>query len=35
MRAFAQGDAVSSGLLAPVYIRLSEAELARMNRENG
>ncbi len=35
MRAFAQGDAVSSDLLAPVYIRLSEAELARMNRENG
>jgi len=35
VRAFARGDAVVPALLAPVYIRLSEAELARMNRENG
>ncbi|HEY6873733.1 MAG TPA: tRNA (adenosine(37)-N6)-threonylcarbamoyltransferase complex dimerization subunit type 1 TsaB [Geobacteraceae bacterium] len=35
MRAFARGEALSSALLAPVYIRPSEAELARMNRENG
>lgn len=32
--AFARGAAVPPELLAPVYIRLSEAELARMNREN-
>ncbi|MCM2357989.1 MAG: tRNA (adenosine(37)-N6)-threonylcarbamoyltransferase complex dimerization subunit type 1 TsaB [Geobacteraceae bacterium] len=32
-RAFARGEAASAALLAPVYIRPSEAELARMNRE--
>ena len=35
MRAFDRGEAVSPALLAPIYIRPSEAELARMNRENG
>jgi tRNA threonylcarbamoyladenosine biosynthesis protein TsaB len=35
MRVFARGEAVSPALLAPVYIRLSEAELVRMSRENG
>jgi tRNA threonylcarbamoyladenosine biosynthesis protein TsaB len=34
-RAFTRGEALSPALLAPVYIRPSEAELARMNRENG
>ncbi len=33
--AFKQGGTVSPALLSPVYIRPSEAELARMNRENG
>ncbi|HEX8960018.1 MAG TPA: tRNA (adenosine(37)-N6)-threonylcarbamoyltransferase complex dimerization subunit type 1 TsaB [Geobacteraceae bacterium] len=34
-RAFTHGEAVSPALLSPAYIRPSEAELARMNRENG
>ena len=33
--AFARGETVPLPLLLPVYIRLSEAELARKNRENG
>lgn len=32
-RAFARGEAVTSDLLLPAYIRLSEAELSRMARE--